>query len=128
MWRSANPCEKFCKTPLCGVLRRSSITRRCVSLYERGDGKLCNKPLCGAQQTRSESSITSRCVALHDSTRQSRVYIESSQLKTWAPFSVHFSLPPIGARVNLLVLCGYLLDVRIMSNTQTQLDIMTWFS
>ena len=45
-----------------------------------------------------------------------------------APFSGHFSLSPIGARVNLLFFCGYLLEVRIMSNTQTQLDIMIWFS
>ena len=74
-------------------------------------------------------SVNQSRVFTHGSgVNQSRVYIESGQLKTWAPFSVHFSLPPIGARVNLLVLCGYLLDVRIMSNTQTQLDIMTWFS
>ena len=45
-----------------------------------------------------------------------------------AIFGPFFAAAHLGARVNLLVLCGYLLDVRIMSNTQTQLDIMIWFS
>ena len=104
------------------------------SFIYSNSGKLLSGGFGGSTKFRKQPNIMFYIWYLNQLTnfahavRAVYIIIESGQLKTWAPFSVHFSLPPIGARVNLLVLCGYLLDVRIMSNTQTQLDIMTWFS